>query len=569
MHPAILILLAAAVWVMGYRFYGKFLRLGILQLHDDFATPAVSRADEPEFEPRGRWTVSAFHAAASTGLLSLIGAAIAVVWGWVPAFLWVVVGSVVAATVLSLATLWATLRRSGESLAGLAFEMGGLPAALALFFAGVLLLVLVGGTLGMVLGSLLHAHPETTWPFLSLLVIGNLLKGDVLEAPLRFSAAVALFVIAFFAGQFFPLSLVGSWTFSIRDVEVFGLRHELIWAVIALYLAYRAAGIRASESTHGRGILASVLTVLVLVLFIAGTALQGNAMDAPQFNGAAGLPPVMLLLFIVVTGGALSGMHALVASGFTARSLKRQQDVMTVGYLGVGLDSLVAVMVIAALATGFSDKDAWQAVYGTWPVHGGLYVWVDLAITKVAMAISALGVPLAWSVGLVAAMCATLALSMLETTLRILSASVQEFVQDFEFQWVNTPTFKQRCAVTLIGISTFMLAQANVDLQDWLLVGIANQWFACSVLVLLGLVLWRARRAAVFCWAPLVVIGPLTVWGTIWIMIQWAQLHEWVLLGVGAVVCVCSLVYLAMCGGAALQLRRQMLEGATVAPPRF
>jgi len=568
MHPIILIVLALAIGIMGYRFYGKFLKLGILQLHDDYSAPALARPDDPDFEPRGRWTLSALHAAASTGLLSLIGAAVAVVWGWVPAFLWVLLGSVVAATVLGLGTLWATLRRSGESLAGLAYEMGGLPAALALFFTGVLLLVLVGGSLGMVLGSLLHAHPETTWPFLSLLFIGSLLRGDVRGSPMRAAVAAAIFIAAFFAGQFFPLSLVGSWTFSIRGVEVFGLSHELVWAGIALYMAYRAAGLRAGAGTHGRAILASLVTVTVLVLFIVGTALQGNGLDAPQFNTADDLPPTLLLLFVVVTGGALSGMHALVASGFTARSLQGEQDIMTVGYLGVALDGLVAVMVIVALVSGFTDRDAWNTVYGTWPVYGGLYVWVDLAITKISLTISAVGIPLAWSVGLVAAMCAILALSMLETTLRILSHSVQEFVQDFEFRWVNTPTFKQRAALVLIGVTTFIMAQATLNLQDWLLVGIANQWFACSVLVLLGLVLWRAQRAAVFCWGPLAVIGPLTIWGTGWIMLQWLREGDWVLLGVGALVCLCAAVYLVLCAGTALQLRRQMAEGAA-APPRF
>ena len=565
MHPLILMLLALAVLIMGYRFYGKFLKLGILQLHDDFPMPAQS-AGNPDFEPRGTWTLSMIHAAAATGVLSIIGAAIAVIWGWVPAFLWVVTGSMVAATVLSLGVLWATLRRSGESLAGLAYEMAGLPAALCLFFAGVLLLVLVGGALGMVLGSLLHAHPETTWPFLSLLVIGTLLKGTLRDSPLSTAAAVAVFVAAFFVGQYFPLSLGGSWTFSIRGTEVVGLRHELIWAAIALFIAYRAAGMRASEGTHGRGILASTLAVAVLLLFIAGTALQGNALDAPQFHDVEGLPPAPVLLFLVVTGGALSGMHALVASGSSARNLQKQHDAIPAGYLGVGLDSLLAVMVIVALVAGFADREAWEAVYGTWPVYGGLYVWVDLAVIKIALSISALGIPLAWSVGLVAAMAAALALTMLETALRILSSQVGEFVEDFEFKWANTPTFKQRCAVVLIGFATLTLAQTHLNLQHWLLVGIANQWFACSVLVLLGLFLWKSRRSAVFCWAPLAVVGPLSIWGTIWIMMQWYGRGDWMLFGVGAAVCLFCLVFLGFCGNTALQLRRQMAETTTVAP---
>jgi len=567
MHPVILIILAVAVWIMGYRFYGKFLRLGILQLDEDAATPAL--AGRPGAAPSDRWTATAFHASTGAGLLSIIGAAIAVVWGWVPAFLWVVVGSVVAATVLALGTLWATVRRSGDSLAGLAYDIGGLPAALALFAAGVLLLVLVGGMLGIVLGSLLNAHPETTWPFLALMAVGALLSGSARNAPARIAAGAAIFAAAFVAGQYFPLGLTGSWNFSIRGVEVFGLRHELIWAVIALYIAYRAARVSPGESSHGRGILATALAVTVLVLFIAGTALQGGTLEAPRIQSLDALPPVAALLFIVVTGGALSGMQALVASGATAPALGRQRDVVATGYLGTGLDSLLAVMVIVALAAGFSDRGTWEMVYGTWPVYGGLYIWLDLAITKVALAIAALGLPMPWCIGLVAAMCATLALSMLETALRILSNSVQEFVQDFEFEWANAPSFKQRAAVVLMGGAALVFSQTHVNLQHWLLVGIANQWFACSVLALLALFLWRARRPAALCWAPLVVVGPLTLWGTAWIMVQWVRQGDWGLLALGLLICLTSLIYLVYCGVAAVHMRRQMAETPGSVPPHF
>jgi len=565
MHPTVMILLAVAVGALGYRFYGKFLKLGILQLHDEGSSAAPGRADDPDFEPRGRWAVSAVHAATSTGLLSLIGAAVAVVWGWVPAFLWVVVGGMVAATVLSVGTMWASLRRPGESLAGLAYEIGGLPAALALFFAGVMLLVLVGATLGMILGNLLHAHPETTWPFLSLMVVGGLLRGDPRTAALRIGAGLVLFAAAFAAGHYLPLSLGGSWIVSIRGVEMLSLRHELIWAGIALAIAYRAAHLRPSDGSHGRCMLGTLLAVLVLVLFTAGTALQGNTMDAPQFNNIEALPPAPVLIFLVLTGGALSGMHALIAAGATSRGLQRQRDIMPVGYTGVGLESLVAVMVIAALVTGFTGVESWQSVYGTWPTYGGLYIWVDLAITKIALAISATGVPLAWAVALVAAMAAALALAMLETGLRILSASVGELIDDFELQWVRSERFNQRAAVALTGLAAFALSQTQVNLQHWLLVGIANQWLACAVLLLLGLLLWQTRRPALLCWIPLAVIGPLTLWGSGWIMLQWLRQGDWALLGIGAVICATGLVYFAGCGNAALRLRRQTAPAA----PRF
>lgn len=557
MHPVFLILLALAMWAMGYRFFGKFLRLAMLQVDANGA-----RAAAP-----GRLTLGAVHAAAATGLLSIIGAAIAVVWGWVPAFLWVVLASMIAATVLAVGVLWTTVQRAGDSLAGVAFDLAGLPAALMLFFMGVVLLVLVGATLGNVLGDLVDAHPESAWALLALLVAGVPGRGDGNPAR-RHGGAVLLVLAAVLVGLQLPLQLSGDWSLSLRGVALFTLPHELLWTLAALAMAYRALGAPDTAARDARGVVTVLLALAVLALFLAGTAVQGNALDAPQFNSVAALPAAPVLLFIVVTGGALSGMHALVASGLTARHTPAPRDIMRTGYFGVGLDSLVAVMVIVALVAGFSDTTSWQAVYGSWPAYGGLYVWLDLAITHIAYAISALGIPLPWSIALVATLCVALALSMLETALRLLGGSVDEFVQDFEFDWARGPHFKQQAATLLIGVATLLIAQSGANLQHWLLLGITNQWFACLVLVLLGMALWRARRPALLCWAPLLIIGPLTLWGTVWVMLEWQAQGDWGLLGTGAAVCLGGLVFLTIAARSVARLRRE-LAAAPTADPRF
>lgn len=565
MFALILISLAIVVWIMGYRFYGKFLRLGILQFHD-WSTPIVSNDMSSEQVPRRSLALSGFHAAASTGILSIIGAAIAMVWGWVPGFLWVVVAGMVAATVLSLGAMWISLRRQGESMAGLAFELGGLPAALSLFFMGMILLVMVGASLGIIIGLILHAHPEITWPFLSLLMIAGFWNMKLGNATLRWAVVIFMVIAAFVLGQYFPLSLGGSWTFSVRGQEMIGLKHELIWAGIALYMAYRAAHGSLDGGTQGRGILASLLALLVLILFTSGSVISDFEIDAPQFQNLAELPPTLVLLFLVITGGALSGMHALVASGCSSKQLQKQNDAMQVGYFGVGLDSLLAVAVIAALATGFSNQDDWAQVFSIWPSYGGLYVWLDLVITKMGLTISATGIPLSWSIGLVAALCVALALSMLETALRILSAAVEEFVEDFDLKLVNTPSFKQRAALTLIGITALVLSQTNLNLQHWLLIGITNQWFACVVLMLLGLGLMRLRRSPVFAWIPLIMVLPFVIWGTGWILWHWALNAHWVFLAVGGLTCALGLIFTIISMVAGNRLRKQRAEDTTVVP---
>jgi carbon starvation protein len=572
MTAILLILSALGVFVLGYRFFAKFLVLGVFRLQQDTPTPAEQRADGRDFIPSPRVLLLGQHAAGAVGILSVVGVAVALVWGWVPAFLWVVVGTLLAGGTHAMGALWASLRRSGDSLASVSFDLTGIPGAMSLYFLGVALLVIVSVLLSVLIGSLLRAHPEAAWAFLALLPATAVARRGAADAAwpvavLFYLGALSLFFIALIAGQYLPLSLAGSWILTSGDVELLLLTDDLAWSLLALAFTYLSIKHPVDRTARPRGLLVTCLLIITIAAAIVGIALAQPELAAPQFQRDADLPSPLVLLFIVVTGGALSGVHGLLASGPTVRQLPSHGDAPVIAFGGTLLDGLLAVCVVVALAAGFSSADDWLALYGLWPEQASLFAWLDLAVVKLGLFIAAAGLPLPWAVALVAAVFAGLALTMLENAARALAFSIDEFVEDFDLAALKAPLFRERMVLAALVVGSVALSQTDPALEHWLLLGLTNLWFATTVLLMLALILLKLDRPPVFALAPVVVLAPLLLWGTAWVLNEYWQSGSWFLLGVSAVV-----VALAACTAGvtllAVLAQRRRQAGTGLAAPR-
>lgn len=561
MNTLLLLVTVLCVFVMGYRYYTKFLALGVLRVNKDASTPAIRRGDGHDLVATDRWVLIT-NIIAALAIVSILGVAVGVVWGWIPAFLWIVVGTLVAGATFALASLWASLRRSGDSLAGVVYDVTGIWGALPMYFLGVIVLVFVCALTSVLLGQLLQAHPEATWSFLSLLIIPVLLRRAlVAQSPLALliwlNAGIVLFTFGIFLGQWLPLSATGIWRFHIGSFEILHLSNELIWGTMALILGYKSIKAPVARVAQPRGAIMGVLLIMVLLLVVAGLVLSPAPLVAPDFQLGSDLPDMFPLLFLVITGGAISGVCALIMTGPMVRQIKHQQDVPMLGYgsmLGVGI---LAVISLLALCAGFTTQNDWLSIYGTWPDQAALYVWLDLAIIKMARFVAAVGIPLPWAVAAVAAVFAGLALTMLEYALRTLAYAVEEFVEDFELKPLFSPHFRERLAVGIAAIAALWLFQADLGLKHWLMFGLANQLFAGIFLMVLTLILLRMSRSTMFLFLPATFTLVCAVWGLIWVMIDWWQKQEWPLLLTGCVIGLLALLSLVACASAFARVRHQ------------
>lgn len=526
MNAVILMAIVLCVFVMGYRFYGKFLVLAVFPPLDDAAVPARRHEDGHDYLPVGRWRLAGYHVAAGTGLLSITGAGIGAAWGWVPAFLWIVVGTLVAGGVYALAGLWASLREDGNSLAGVVFGAAGAWAGLPVFLLGTGLLVLVCTLTLVLLGQLLQTHPEAAWPFLALLLATGTARrafsSDTVQRKLLWGAATgAILTAGIYLGQVLPLQVVGQLTLVTNDAVAVRLPGEAVWVAIALAAAFHSANAPAPAVATPRGTLVGMLIVLLMLLVACGLAFSSPVLVAPDFNNAEGLPSLFPLLFLVITAGSVSGVCALVATGPTMRQIERHADASTVAFSGVLLNGGLAVLILITLCAGFTEAAEWTSIYSALPATADVFTWIDLAITKAGRFVAALGIPMPTAVAIVAAVVASMALSMLEATLRTLSFGVEEFAEDFAVTRIRGR--KQRARVATVGIAAtaFLLLQFDLGLNHWLFLGLVNQLFAGCVMLLLGLVMLRNSRGAAFLLTPASFVLVCAFWGLFWLLPYW------------------------------------------------
>ena len=314
MATTFLLIVTLIVLFMGYRFYAKFLALSVFRTNVDAKTPALRRGGSHDFVSASRWVLFADNTAAM-GALALLGVTIAVAWGWIPAFLWVVVGTLAAGGTYALAVLRASLRRSGDSMAGIVFDLIGVWGALPMYGLGLFLLVFLCALTSVLLGQLLQAHPESTWSVLILLIMPQLLRwGAAARSPVAawvgVNVGAALFLLGITLGQWFPLSVSGNLHVSVGNTQLFYLPQGLIWLVLVLLYGYRSVKAPVTQSSQPKSSVVGVLLMVMTALVMVGLILSAPPLAAPDFQLQGELPSLFPLLFLVVSGGAVCGVGA-------------------------------------------------------------------------------------------------------------------------------------------------------------------------------------------------------------------------------------------------------------------
>jgi carbon starvation protein len=350
---AYLVVAAVCTFAIGYRFYSKFIAARVLALNDARLTPAVRINDGRDFVPTHRWVVFGHHFAAIAGPGPLVGPILAAQFGYLPGTIWILAGVVLGGAVQDFVILASSLRRDGRSLAKLAHDYLGRWGAVAGTLAILLIMVILIAVLGLVV---VNALAESPWGVFTVgatipiaLVMGVVMRGgggrQVLIAT---GIGLALLMLALVGGRWVSLHPVLGPGFSLG-------RLPLAWAVILYGLA--ASVLPVWLLLAPRDYL-STFVKLGTVLILAGGILWVRPdlhmpaltrfadVSGPIFGGK-----IFPFCFITIACGAISGFHSLIASGTTPKLLKRETDARMIGYGGMLLESLVAIMALVAAAS--------------------------------------------------------------------------------------------------------------------------------------------------------------------------------------------------------------------------
>jgi len=352
MNLLLLILIGTVPLAVGYWTYGSFLRK-FFKLDDSRPTPAHTHRDGVDYEPTNRFYLLGQHLSAIAAAGPIIGPVLAGLWfGWGPAILWIIFGGILIGGVHDLSALVASIRHDGKSIAEVAREhMPRRAFVLFLIFLWFSLIYIITAFADITVNTFVDpqngpAVASSSILYLALaLVMGIAVHWGKLNLKLATLIFTPLILVCIYAGRFVPVTMV----------PVFGMGIRQTWCILLLFYCFVASVIPVWFLLQPRGYLGGFFltgTVVVSVIGIVIGSLFGNLrVEYPFFvswHNPEGLP-FFPLLFITVACGACSGFHSLVAGGTTSRQLDRETDSIVVGYGGMLLESVVAIIALATL----------------------------------------------------------------------------------------------------------------------------------------------------------------------------------------------------------------------------
>jgi carbon starvation protein len=349
-----LLFAAIASYAIAYRFYARFIQTKVLGTDDSRATPAERLNNGRDFEPMDRRVLFGHHFAAIAGAGPLVGPVLAAQMGFLPGTVWIIVGVILAGAVQDMTTLFFSLRRDGKSLGQMAREEIGPVGGAAALIAVLSIMVILLAVLALVV---VLALAESPWGAFSIamtlpiaIFMGIYLRflrpGRVLEVS---AIGVALLILAIFGGGWIAESspYAGFWTFSPNQITFALIAYGFIASVLPVWVLLAP-----------RDYLSTFMKIGTILLLAVGIAITLPAIQMPKVTefASTGEGPVFAgslfpFVFITIACGALSGFHALIASGTTPKLIQKESQVRFIGYGAMLMESFVAVMAMIAATT--------------------------------------------------------------------------------------------------------------------------------------------------------------------------------------------------------------------------
>ncbi|MFC4076144.1 carbon starvation CstA family protein [Salinithrix halophila] len=508
--PVLLTLGALILFWMGYRFYSRFLAERVFRLDPEFQTPAHEFRDGVDHLPTNRFVLWGHHFSSVAGAAPIVGPAIAVIWGWGPALLWVVLGTIFFAGMHDFGTLWASVRNRGKSVGVITQSVIGDRAKglflLIIFF----LLLLVNAVFAVVIANLFTGFPESVLPYwLQIPVamgIGFLVykRGMGLFWP-SIVGLVLLFTFIF-VGSALPVKL---------PEVIGGLPTTGWWVIVMLLYGAIASRLPVWLLLQPRDYINSHMLFLGLGVLYLGLFLTQPQFNAPFFNTAVpeGTPPLVPLLFVTIACGAISGFHGLVSSGTSSKQLDKETDARFVGYFGAMGEGLLALVAIMATAAGFASIDKWNEHYGMWETAsaGGVKAFVLGA----GNFLTTLGIPTTVGTTFISIMIVAFAATTLDTSMRLQRFILSEIGEQYKIAPLKNLNISTVIAFLSCVALAFLADPANPGqggMVLWPLFGTTNQLTAGLSLIVLTLLLWKWGRNFWVALVPLVFVVVMTTW---------------------------------------------------------
>jgi len=539
-------------YLIAYRLYGGFLARRIFALRPGAPVPSRELEDGQDYVPTRKGVIFGHHFTSIAGTGPIVGPAIGIIWGWLPAMIWVFVGSIVMGAVHDFGALVISLRNEGKSLSEIAAKYVN-PRVRTIFFLIVFFeLWIVIAVFGLVIAFLFASYEQAVFPVWMEIPIALVLgwaiyrkKANVILATI---VAVAAMYATVLAGHYLPIRLP--------------LAKEYLagaWTIILMIYAYIASTLPVTTLLQPRDYINAWQLLIAMGLLIlgavAGALFGGMEIVAPAVQlHPQGAPPIWPFLFVTIACGAISGFHSVVASGTSPKQVASEPDALFVGYGSMLLEGALAVLVICAVGAGIGmgysvdeararkllqgtrweradlgragqdgkvlvkGEPAWHAHYRSWGAAKGLPAKVGAVVEGSAnMMASIFGGSECWRrlcLVLMGVFIASFAGTTLDTATRLQRYVVAELAAGWKI-----PVLSGKYAATAVAVLTAAALAFATGMSGkgalalWPMFGAVNQLLAALALVLVTLYLRRRGGLKFLVSAiPCVFMLAMTLW---------------------------------------------------------
>ena len=490
--------ISLTIYLLAYHTYGRFLGKTIFGLRADRPTPAHRLRDEVDFVPTRRQVLFGHHFTSIAGTGPIVGPAIGVIWGWAPAFLWVVLGPILIGALHDLGALAVSIRHDGRSIAEVIGKTVS-PRVRRIFFVLVFFeLWIVIAIFALIIALLFQMYPQAVlavWLEIPIAIwVGRRMQKTGANLLLLSLVGVALMYLAVWAGSLWPVAMP----------EVLGQSPVLIWMLLLFIYAAAASLLPVDRLLQPRDYLNSHQLLIAMGLLAAGLLVARPEVVAPAFRAhPPGAPALWPFLFVIIACGAVSGFHALVSSGTSAKQLDKESDALFVGFGSMLFEGGLAVLVLIACTAGLGlgtlregallvGPAAYADHYGSWAAASGLGAKLGAFIEGAANMIAVLGIGRSLAVAIMGVFIVSFAATTLDTAARIQRYAIGELTRN-----TRASALSGRWPATLAAVGTAMaLAFYSGDgkgaMALWPIFGAVNQLLAS--LALLAVTAYLVRR---------------------------------------------------------------------------
>ncbi len=548
MSALIIMVVAFIGYILMYNLYGKFIGQKIFKLSQDRTVPAVEMEDGVDYVPTKKEVIFGHHFTSIAGTGPIVGPAVAIIWGWAPALIWVFFGSIFMGAVHDFGALIISMRNQGKSIAEYTSKYVNSRTRFFFFLIVFLELWIVIAIFGLVIAVVFAMYPASVFPVWCEVAIavylGHAIYKQGKSVMIWSIIAVVVMYATVFIGVYIPITMPA----------IAGIPATGVWTIILLIYAFIASTLPVTTLLQPRDFINSHQLLVAMTLLILGvifSAFGGNlhiVAPAVQMN-PADAPPMWPFLFITIACGAISGFHSLVSSGTSSKQVRGEDDSLFVGYGSMLMEGALATLVIIAVSAGIGmgyvtksgetlmGVAAWTTHYSSWAAAAGLGSKIAAFVNGSANMITSTGIPNSAAVAIMGVFVASFAGTTLDTATRIQRYIVSELFSGLKMNFLTGKYVATFIAVaTALALAFATGAGGKGALKLWPLFGAVNQTLAGLALIIIAVYLkTKGGMKWLVAGIPAILMIVMTIWALVLNQTTFGASHNMLLQVVNAI----------------------------------